>query len=149
MPVEQAARGQRWAKERPWKTQTHVRWEREMPTLDGHDLSAKLMKRALKLLLDEVASLDTGAVLIVTGRGRHTLGAKGVLPQIVQGVVGRAASEQGWRLRPHGPGAWVLVVDASRAPASATAAFGWGEWLLFLFLGGCALLAIAATLGWL
>lgn len=145
--VQADATGLAWAKERPWRVSTHVFWQAEMPTVDGHDLNAKLMKRVLAEVLDVAPSLRTGAVLVVTGRGRHSLGAGSVLAQIVQGTLGRAAAEQGWHLTSWGPAAWVLVVDPAKAPRTATGGGGWGLWLLFVGFVAAAAAAVLHELG--
>jgi hypothetical protein len=147
-PVEVAARDQRWAEERPWTVETHVFWQAQMPTLDGHDLSAKLMKKSIALLVERAHKLDTGALQIVVGRGKHSLRPGGVLGEVVQGSLGPKARDRGWGLRPHGPAAWVLITDRKRAPSSVTGG-GWGGWVLALVLGGAAVVAVAHRLGWL
>jgi hypothetical protein len=145
--VQTAATSLRWAKKRPWLVKTHVRWEAEMPTIDGHDLSAKLMKQSMNVVIKEAKRLDTGAVLVITGRGNRTVGPEPVLPKVMKGVLGPACEEHGWRLRPHGAGAWVLVVDAKKAPRSATGAFGCGTWLLLGFFAACAAAVITKKVG--
>ncbi len=51
--IEVAARGLRWAKERPWRVASHVFWEAQLPTIDAHDLSAKLLKRVLNCVVSQ------------------------------------------------------------------------------------------------
>jgi hypothetical protein len=146
--VEEEARGLRWANKRPWRARTHVRWESSMPALDGHDLSAKLFKQALQVVVVQAEALDQGAVLLITGRGRHSIGPGGVLGEVLQGALGPVAEERGWRLRPHGAGAWVLVIDPARAPDAVTGRLGWGMWLLFGLFGAAAVVAVLRAVGW-
>lgn len=145
--IESAAKDLRWADKRPWKVKTHVFWESEVPTIDGHDLNAKLMKRTLSLVVDHADSLDTGAIRIITGRGTHSVG-KGVLGEIVKGTLAPRAADRGWRLRPNGPGAYALIVDTKRAPSSVTGDSNLVLWLLLLTFSAAAAAAVAHAWGW-
>jgi len=115
-----------WAARRPWRASTHVRWEGELPSLDLHDLNAKLARRAVDALLEEAGALETGAVRVITGRGRRSIGP-GVLGEIARSRIGNGL-EEGWRFHPSGAGAYVLITDPRRAPRSATGALGWPFW---------------------
>ena len=139
--LDHAAKSQRWDAQRPWRTSTHVFWEADVPSLDGHDLSAKLMKRALRAIAEEADGLSSGAVRVITGRGSHSVGGA-VLGDVVRGVWGPLAAEHGWQLKPHGSAAWVLIIDRKKAPRSATGDWGCGMWLLVAGFAAAALLAI-------
>ncbi len=117
-----------WAAERRWTCATHVRWEGELPLLDLHDLNARLAGRAVEAAAAVGGELETGALRIVTGRGRRSIGP-GVLGQIASGKLAKARDQQGWSYHPSGAGAYVLVTDPARAPRSATGGLGWGCWL--------------------
>jgi len=116
-----------WAAQRPWRVATHVRWEGELPSLDLHDLNAKLARRAVDALMGEAGALQTGAVRVITGRGRRSIGP-GVLGDLVRSRIGNRL-EQGWRFHPSGAGAYVLVTDPRKAPRSATGALSPWFWL--------------------
>jgi len=115
-----------WAAQRPWRAATHVRWEGELPSLDLHDLNARLARRAVDALLGEAGALETGAVRVITGRGRRSMGP-GVLGDLVRSRIGNQL-EEGWRFHPSGAGAYVLITDARRAPRSATGALSPWFW---------------------
>lgn len=108
-----------------------------MPCLDLHDLKARNAKKALAALLATVESLDGAAVLVVTGRGNHSLGPP-VLHRLAGERLAAAARDAGWALHPKGSGAWVLSTDPAAAPPKRA------SWFLVLFF---ALLAVA--LAWL
>lgn len=146
--LDTAARSQPWDAQRPWRVRTHLRWEGELPTLDGHDLSARNCAAALRTIVERAEQLDTGAVRVVTGRGTHSVRAGGVLSGVVREVFGPACEANGWRLRPHGPGAWVLVTDSSKAPDALTGAVGWGCWALVLGLVAAVVAVLSRALGW-
>lgn len=117
---------------------THVVLEDGMPCLDLHDLKARNAKTALGLLLDTVESLEAPNVLVVTGRGAHSIGPA-VLRQLAgDRLAAAAARTAGWSVHPRGSGAWVLCTDAEHAPAGRV------SWFLVLFF---ALLLLA--LAWL
>jgi hypothetical protein len=87
-PIERAAKEQPWANQRPWKVRTHVGWEKELPVVDLHDLSAALARRVVLELLEEPP--ESGAVVFVHGRGRHTAGPAPVLRGVVLEELKRA-----------------------------------------------------------
>lgn len=138
--VERGARQQAWDAARPWRTSSHLWWEGPVLVVDLHDLKAGLARRAVEAVLAEAEGLETPAVVFVTGRGRHSLGA-GVLPQVV-GKALRAAvdAHPAWSARPSA-GRWTLVLDADRAPASASGRLGWAFWVGVAAFGALAIWA--------
>lgn len=136
--VEDGARAQVWDERRPWRVRTHIGVEDGRPSVDLHDLKARNARLALDRLLDVAPLLESGAILVVTGRGTHSLG-----PPVLQRMAGErlaavAARTEGWSLHPHGSGAWVLSTQPSTAPARRT------SWFLIAFF-----LLMAAALVWL
>jgi len=129
--IEADARSLRWAEKRPWKTETHVFWADAVPTVDLHDLNAKLARNAVRRCCEE--SLETGAIFFVTGAGRHSLGP-GVLGGLVRAELKRACATTSWSFRPAGPARFVLITDRSRAPSAATGALGPLFWLFVMLL---------------
>jgi hypothetical protein len=111
--VEEDALSLRWAKERPWKRDTHLWFESGMLIIDLHDLNASLSKRVLSAVEELGESLEGGGAIFVTGRGRHSVGLP-VLGQVVSGRLSRLERERGWRYRDVGGGRWLMVVDESR-----------------------------------
>lgn len=140
-PLDEAAAAQPWDRERPWRAHTHLGWERGVATLDAHDLSAKVLRAVLLALAEHPDALPSGALKIIVGRGRHSLGAGGVLGHVVADTLGPLCAPRGWTLRPQGA-AWFWVTDPARAPAAATGALGWGFWLLAAGFAACAVLAV-------
>ncbi|MCB9778857.1 MAG: hypothetical protein H6742_09860 [Alphaproteobacteria bacterium] len=140
-PVQAHARGLRWARERPWRTDTHLWREGPLPVVDLHDLDAKTCKQALDGIVAVGAALDAGAVVLITGVGKHRPGG-GALGQIVTGRLGMQADERGWQLAPKGRGRFVLIIDPARAPASATGRLGPLFWLGAIAFAAAALAAL-------
>lgn len=139
-PLEADARRQRWDAERPWRTTTHVRREGELVVVDLHDLKVALARRAVHAAFD--TELAEGAVVFVTGRGRHTAGPSSPLRQSVVGTLQKACgTTEGWSYRLVGPGRVAWIHDRRRAPAQLVG--GGGGWL-WLWL---ALLALAFVVG--
>jgi len=113
-------------------------WERGSLCLDLHDLKARNARLALVAMLDVVDTLQGSEVLVVTGRGAHSVGPP-VLHRLAGDRLAQAVAEtDGWSLHPRGSGAWLLSTDPDRA-----ARHGVGGFLLVFF----ALLALA--LAWL
>lgn len=108
------------------------------PIVDLHDLKARNARSALDALLAVAGELESGAVLVVTGRGSHSLGPPVLRKLAGERLAAAAARTDGWSLHPHGTGAWVLSTDPASAPARRA------SWFLVVFF---ALLAIA--LAWL
>lgn len=128
------ARGQVWDTERPWRVDTHVEWEGELPAVDLHDLKARNARLALRRLLTIAADLEAGAVLVVTGRGRHSVGPP-VLHRMAGEVLASAARDRDdWEVRPRGAASWVLVVRPDAAPAAARSASSWFVAVFFLLV---------------
>jgi hypothetical protein len=127
--VEQTARQQRWDAERPWRTATHIWLEDLLPVVDLHDLGARPARRAAEVVAARAAELDAGAVVFVTGRGRHSAGQP-VLGEVVQAALAARVAADGGSFGPRGAGRIALVVDPERAPAAATGRLSLGVWLL-------------------
>jgi len=125
------AQALKWAEHRPWTPQSHVFWSSTVPTVDLHDLNAKLAKEAVRACCD--VTLETGAVFFVTGTGRHSVGP-GVLGGVVRAELKRACKGRTWRFRPAGRARFVLITDAQRAPSEATGQLGPLFWLFVLLL---------------
>jgi len=137
--VEELARTQAWDRQRPWRVATHVRWGPSVPEVDLHDLKVTYAKRVVSEVLDHPG--DSGAVVFVTGRGRHSLRHDAPLKLAVHGMLRKASTTHPQAtLRVPGPGRVVWLYDRSRAPASVTGGSGW-LWLWF------AVIAIAAVAG--
>lgn len=147
-PVEAAAKALPWANERRWRAAERVWWEDRLPVIDLHDLGAREARDVLRVVLDQPP--EAGAVVLIHGRGRHSLGASAPLRGVVQQELKRACGEvPEWSWRGLGPGRTVWITDRSRAPAAATG--GWSPWLWLLWalmaLAFAAALARALTSG--
>lgn len=114
-PVQDWARTLRWAKERPWRSVTHVHEENGLVVIDLHDLNAALTKKTLAYVSTLAPDLHCGGVVFITGRGRHSVGLP-VLNRIVLGTLVRYEREHGWRQRDLGAGRLLMVVDEERIP---------------------------------
>ncbi len=140
-PLGTAARDQRWDDARPWRARTHVWDEGGVVVVDLHDLKVALAKRAVDGVLRVADELEGGAVVFVTGRGRHSAG-KAVLPEVVAGKLHAAAQDRpGWEARPGAAGRQLLVLDPARAPAHVGTGLAWGARLV--------LVALALAAAWL
>lgn len=145
-PVQKAARGLPWAKERPWTTATHVGWDGRVPTVDLHDLGRKQAAEVVDAVVSLAGELDTGAVFLVVGRGRRSL-TGAVLPTVVRDRLVPLCTERGWQLRIPRAGRFTILVDPARAPAAATGALGWGFWIWALIIATATALAVWRTFG--
>lgn len=145
-PVEHDARALPWAKERPWRAATHVWAEGALPVVDLHDLGRRQAHDAVQIAAETAADLDAGAVAVITGRGRRSIGPSVVRAE-AKDVLARFCAEQGGFFRPAGPGRWVLVVDPDRAPAAATGRLGWGFVLLLVAFAAALAVALWHALG--
>ncbi len=126
-PVARQARGLAWHKERPWRTDTHVWLEREVPTVDLHDLGRKLALEVVDTGAALGPELEAGALRLVTGRGRHSLTGP-VLPRVTSERVREHCQEQGWQFHADGAARLIWIFDPARAPAAARGALPW--WVL-------------------
>lgn len=97
-----------------------------MVVLDLHDLSTGLAVRAVERVAALAQSLEGGAVVLVTGRGRHSVSGRSALRSAVRAVLVELARSRGWDVHPLGPARLALVVDRGRAPAHVTGRLGWG-----------------------
>lgn len=139
--VQERARGLRWAKERPWRLDTHLWFEEGIVVIDLHDLNAALAKRVLNCVSEVGETLACGGALVITGRGRHSVGVP-VLRQAISGILRRMERDQGWRHRDVGGGRVLVVVDEGRIPGRYRAGMPVGINLFFVVF----LVALASTL---
>ena len=113
--VEKDSKGLRWAKERPWKRESHIWEENGLPIIDLHDLNAGLTKKIVRAVESVSSDFKTGGVVFITGVGRHSTGVP-VLRRVVSGSLMRFEQTKGWRHRDVGGGRVLLVMDESRIP---------------------------------
>ena len=142
-PLEDAARGLRWAEERPWTVQSHVWDDVGVVTVDLHDLNASVTKSLLKAIVPIAPNLVAGGVVFVTGQGRHSMGLP-VLRQVVMGTLVRFERDYGWRQRDIGPGRVLLVVNEDRIPSRYRE--GTPLWVVAFFVAFMAAMAWALPL---
>ena len=141
--IEEEAGELPWAHERPWRTRSHVRIERDMVLVDLHNLNARCARRAVREVTKAGHDLRCGAVTFVVGVGSHSIGP-GVLGDVAAGVSSKHAPKHGWSYHPAGKGALVLVTDPSKAPAQASSDLGPFFWTI---AGGfCAAVVVAFPL---
>ena len=120
--------------------------QQALPVVDLHDLNRRCARDATQAVCAIGADLEAGAVRFVTGRGRHSLGAGGVLVHTVRKELQKTCAETGWRFRGGGAG-WILITDEERAPRSAKGELGPMFWLLAALFGVAATIAVAHQLG--
>lgn len=145
VPVEDEARAQPWAAERPWRADTHVGTASGMAIVDLHDLGAAAARRAVREVLE--APPDAGAVVFVHGRGNHTLGPSKVLRNVVHKELRRVCAEEPeWSFRPMGLARTVWISDRRRAPRAATGDWSWGFRLLLLLFAVAFVVAVLHAL---
>ena len=113
--VETESKGLRWAKERPWRRDSHIWEENGLPIIDLHDLNAGLTKKIIRVVESVSDDLQTGGVVFITGVGRHSTGLP-VLRRVVSGSLVRFERQKGWRHRDVGGGRLLLVMDETRIP---------------------------------
>ena len=130
-----------WAAERPWRTDSHLWIESRMPVIDLHDLGPALARRVVQTLDEQGEQLSSGAVCLITGRGRHSVG-RAVLPAVVGDALQEVATQRGWRVRQGPAGRIILITDERSAPRAATGALGPGFWLGVAAFAGLAIWAI-------
>lgn len=124
-----------WAKERAWRVKTHLRLGGHgLIELDLHDLSVPLALEAVGLLIE--AAPETGAAVLITGRGKHSGGVTRLRDAVQADLEAR-----GLPCVPRGPGRLQVTWDAAAAGRSAT-----GGGLLLWFVGLAGLAGAAATL---
>lgn len=127
-PIEPKADKLPWAAERPWRTDSHIWQEGGVPTVDLHDLGPALARQIVAILAEEGEGIASGAVCLITGRGRHSVG-RAVLPQVVGDALHDAAQTHGWRVRQGAAGRIILITNELTAPRAATGALGPLFWL--------------------
>lgn len=140
-PVEDGAADLPWARERPWRGETHTWVEGDLLVVDLHDLDVATSRQVLRAVESEAPHLASGAVAFVTGRGRHSLGP-GVLHEVMRRELALLRRRHGWGHVPAGSGRQVLVLDPARAPGRVTGRLPWAFWagvLVFLALTTLAL----------
>ncbi len=137
--VEKRAASLPWAHERQWRAQTHVGKAGNAVLVDLHDLSVKLGLAVVEVVARLGPGLDTGAVVFVTGRGRH-VGGHSVLRDAVTRRLGELGTQKGWSVRPAGPGRVRLVID----PAAASDGMGWFFWAFVILLIAAIVLVVTA-----
>lgn len=142
--VEQRAQKLPWAKTRPWKTTSHIWLEHALPTIDFHDLGQSLAKEVLDTVVLSTEQLESGAVMLITGAGRHSLGNHAAIKTLVGEHLRELAQEREWEFSPRGPGRFILVFDPDRAPPSATGKLGWGFWVITLLFLAALVTALMA-----
>lgn len=116
------------------------------PTVDLHDLSVRIAVECVHATVDEGGSLQSGAVVFVTGRGRHSIGGKSPLKEAVTQSLLDAAQEHGWRLRTGAPGRLVLIMDESAANAQARGRLGPMAWAAILLFGFSLLYVLVSSI---
>ena len=145
-PIATRAKGLAWAQKRPWTVTSHVGWSAGAPTVDLHDLTAKLAKATAETVIQVGPDLNSGAVFLVVGRGKHSRGSP-VLGKVVRAALKPGCDTHGWSLRSPSAGRIALILDRSKAPASATGALGWGFWLWMLLVALAAGIALLQPWG--
>ncbi len=130
--IEKRARQLPWAEKRPWKTASHIWLEHALPTIDFHDLGQSLAKEVLDTVVLAAEQLESGAVMLITGSGKHSLGNHAVIKTLVHEHLRQATQENDWEFSPRGPGRFVLIFDRERAPPIATGRLGIGFWVIAL-----------------
>jgi len=83
--------------------------------LDLHDLSVRLALDAVDLALG--TDLQTGGLVLITGRGKHS-GGRSTLRDAVLAELDLRAKRGELSFHPTGPGRITIVVDVERARAS-------------------------------
>ncbi len=136
-PVEKAAEQLAWNKERPWRGQTHVGVQHRVLTVDLHDLGRATALQVVDTLPWAAGALDTGAMRLITGRGRHSLTGP-VLPGVVRERLSELCKEHDWTFHMDGSGRLVVIWDPARAPRAATGALP--LWVWFWLVGMVAVL---------
>ena len=145
--LERDARKQPWAKERPWKTDSHV-WEEDgLPVLDLHDLSISLARKAVERVIK--LDINSGAASFVTGQGNNSIGP-GQMKGAVSSILMKSCKKnEGWSFRPDGPGRYVLITDIERAPRIAQTTLPAGFWVLIILFFSALLFAfLNNAFGW-
>ena len=138
--VERRARSHAWSRERPWKATTHTWLEGRTVVIDLHDLGRGTASLATRAALDLAPDLESAEIVLVTGRGRHSVGP-GVLRSAVEQQLQEEVRSRGLAYRPRGPGRWAIVMRSERQrPPIGTVLF----WLVLAILS-----AVLLTGAWL
>lgn len=145
--VERDARKQPWAKERPWKTETHVWVEDGLAVVDLHDLSVTLGKKATERVIK--LKIDSGAVSFITGQGKNSIGP-GQMKSAISSILMKAVKRNtDWGFRPDGMGRYILITDPLKAPRVAQTSLPGGFWILIaLFIAALMFAFLNNTFGW-
>lgn len=144
--ISEQARKLPWAKERLWSPESHVFVEHGTLTVDLHDLSVRLAISAVERAVEVTPALRGGALVWITGKGRHNVDGRSPLREAVWDTLEEAAEREGWRLRQGAPGRLVLVVDSSRATAAADGRLGPWVWAVILGFAAALIYAVLSTL---
>ncbi len=130
--VEERAKQLPWADKRPWKTSSHIWLERGVPTLDLHDLGQSLAQEVLRITVLSTEKMTCGAVMVITGAGKHSVGNHSVIKAMVADQLRVLSQTRDWEFSPRGPGKFLLVYDREKAPPAARGELGAGFWLVVL-----------------
>jgi len=141
-PVETGAVRLPWGKQRPWRTATHLWVRGRVLTVDLHDLGRALALQVVDALPWAAENLDTGALRLITGRGRHSVTGP-VLPGLVRDRLRELSEDHDWTWRMDGAGRLVVIWDPDRAPPAARGALPLWIWL---WLAGMAAVLLATCL---
>ena len=128
--IEKPASQLQWARQNParaWRVATHTTIERGVVTIDLHDLGRKIAQRVVQICEKNGPSLSTGAVRFVTGRGRHSVTGP-VLREVVGDALVACCKRHDWGMHPEGGARFILIIDADKAPSSATGTNNWPYW---------------------
>ncbi|MCA9567964.1 MAG: Smr/MutS family protein [Myxococcales bacterium] len=126
-PVEREAASLPWSAQDPWRSTTHLGIADGLPLVDLHGLSVRLGLAAVDAAL--AADLASGAVILVTGRGRHTGGHS----KLRTAVLAHLEEQDGVRVVPRGAARVEVVLDEDRA-RKARAGMGLLFWLFVALL---------------
>jgi hypothetical protein len=127
-----------WYSENPWKTNTHIWIEKEMPVIDLHATNVKLTQKILKLSVRLAEKHEFSSLCFITGIGINSIG-DATLKNVVLKHLGEIAIEKQWGFHPLGPGRFVVIIDPDRAPPIATGQlpkmfwYGVGGFILLFF----------------
>ena len=110
--------------------------------IDLHDLNVRVARSAVHQAIQVAPDISTGAICLVTGRGRHSMGPPALRGMVASELRKACKAHDKWRHRPGHAGRWMLISDPARAPRIATGELGplfWIGILLFVALAFWAL----------
>ena len=88
-----------------------------MVVVDLHDLSIALALEAVDRIAE--TGLETGAVHLVTGKGKHSVDGRSRLREAVEQRLAELCVAQGWAFRTPMVGRFTLLTDSEAAPPAA------------------------------